>query len=210
MPFAPCLPRRTRHVPGDMIMPYGRRCRAYSEERATWTPSMPGKLPPCRARWAASDCSPPRPHSACSLLGLLGGRVAYHTRTPAAVRGQLRSARRGRALFSGSGTCTSHLTGPRLERLPHMAHAPRRRSPRPTSGARCRGLAAWLAVPRIADAYRTLSRSRAPALLAAQFARTAPLPSRSAPGVSTHMLRPTHLGDCVIKPSGSFMKTPES
>ena len=42
-----------------------------------------------------------------------------------------------------------------------------------------RGLAARLAVPRIADDYRTLSRSRAPALLAAQFERTAPLPGRA-------------------------------
>ena len=35
-------------------------------------------------------------------------------------------------------------------------------SPRPTEGARCRRLAGWLAVPRIADPCRTLSRSCAP------------------------------------------------
>ena len=35
-----------------------------------------------------------RGHGACSLLGLLGGRVACHTHTPAAVRGQLRATPR--------------------------------------------------------------------------------------------------------------------
>ena len=41
-------------------------------------------------------------------------------------------------------------------------------------------LAAWLAVPRIADPYRTLSRSCVPALLAAQLACLSPLPSETA------------------------------
>ena len=48
MPFAPCRPRRLWHTPGDMTMPYGRRCR------------MHGGLLPCLGRWAASDCCPPR------------------------------------------------------------------------------------------------------------------------------------------------------
>ena len=42
---------------------------------------------------------------------------------------------------------------------------------RPASGTWCGGLAARLAVPRIADPYRTLSRSRAPALLATLVSR---------------------------------------
>ena len=69
----------------------------------------------------------------------------------------------------------TNLAGPRLERLPDMAYAARRSPSCPASGPWCRGLAARLAVPRIADPCRTLSRLRASAFLAAQLARTAPL-----------------------------------
>ena len=57
-----------------------------------------------------------------------------------------------------------------------------------------RGLAARLAVPRIADPYRTLSRSRAPALLATQFPCIAPLPGRAAcrPLAHRHTVRHGH------------------
>ena len=95
-----------------------------------------GTLPPCLGRWAVLACSPPRPRR-LQLAGPLGRtRCLPYTRAGRGARSTTcsSSSRRGRALPRRSGACTSHVAGPR----PHMAHASRRRSPRTTSGARCR------------------------------------------------------------------------
>ena len=163
MLFAPCPPRRLRQTPRDMMMPFGRCCRACSEERAALTPSMPGKLPPCRARWGglglqSAEATAPAAYWAFGRTHCL----------PYALRGQLHATRRWRALSSRNGACTSHLTGPRLERLPQPAapgagdwphswqyHASR------TLTVHSRDLAFLPSLPSSSRALRLLARRRA-------------------------------------------------
>ena len=174
------------HTPGDMMMPFSQRCRACSAARAVRTPSVPGKLPPCRARWAASDCRPPRSRR-LQLTGPLGRTRCLRARLPHCAANYVQlledEARDGAHCLAETAHARRTLQDQGWSACfawRRLLDVTGRRSPRPASSAGCRGLAAWLAVPRIADPYRALSRSRAPATLAAQFARSAPLPSRTA------------------------------
>ena len=101
-----------------------------------------------------------------AMLGGMGDAEAAHARQVAALPG----ARGCLGLLSAEAIAPAAYWASWADALPAC----------PASGPWCRGLAARLAVPRIADPYRAHSRLRASAFLAAQLARTAPLPGRAA------------------------------